>query len=203
MTALPARVLVPARPDRVVEGVHAAADALYVVVRQGDYSHLLRIPAGTDRIEEVALPANGHIGEVFTDPRAPGVTLEMSSWVSPPTLLALRFGLGRVRRASAGRARRHHAADFTVADLQAKARDGVSVPLSLVQPKGASGTQVTVIEAYGSYGISELADFRPGGRPHDAGHHLRRSATCAAAASSAKPGGSAARTPTSPTPGGT
>jgi prolyl oligopeptidase len=35
----------------------------------------------------------------------------------------------------------------------------VKVPLSLVQPKGAQGPQVTIIEAYGSYGISELADF--------------------------------------------
>jgi prolyl oligopeptidase len=35
----------------------------------------------------------------------------------------------------------------------------VMVPLSLVQPKSAKGARVTIIEAYGSYGISELADF--------------------------------------------
>jgi prolyl oligopeptidase len=51
------------------------------------------------------------------------------------------------------------AADYVVSDLNAKAADGTSVPLSLVQPKAAKGTQITVIEAYGSYGISELADF--------------------------------------------
>jgi prolyl oligopeptidase len=28
-----------------------------------------------------------------------------------------------------------------------------------VEPKGAAGPQITIIEAYGSYGISELADF--------------------------------------------
>ena len=33
------------------------------------------------------------------------------------------------------------------------------VPLSLVQPKDAKGPQITIVEAYGSYGISELADF--------------------------------------------
>jgi len=33
------------------------------------------------------------------------------------------------------------------------------VPLTLVQPKDAQGAQTTLVEAYGSYGISELADF--------------------------------------------
>src|SRR5260370_22910178 len=33
------------------------------------------------------------------------------------------------------------------------------VALSLVQPKDAKGAQITILEAYGSYGISELADF--------------------------------------------
>src|SRR6185503_14616526 len=41
-----ATVLLPARSDRVVESIHAAKDALYVVVREGVYGHLLRIPAG-------------------------------------------------------------------------------------------------------------------------------------------------------------
>ncbi|MDB5484008.1 MAG: prolyl endopeptidase [Caulobacteraceae bacterium] len=154
-----ARVLVPARTDRVIEGVHAAADALYVVARQGVYSHLLRIPAGTDRIDEVALPEHGHIGEVFTDARVPGLTLGMSSWVSPPTQYRFDPATGAFADLRLGVHGDIHAADFTVSDLQAKARDGVNVPLSLVQPRGASGPQVTVVEAYGSYGISELADF--------------------------------------------
>jgi prolyl oligopeptidase len=35
------------------------------------------------------------------------------------------------------------------------------VPLTLVQPKGSKGAQITLIQAYGSYGISQLADFSP------------------------------------------
>src|SRR5204863_7143563 len=79
-----ARVLVPAKPDRVIEGVHAAADALYVLARHGAYSQLLRVPAGSSDIEEVKLPFEGHIGEAFTDPRTAGVTVYLSSWVMPP-----------------------------------------------------------------------------------------------------------------------
>jgi prolyl oligopeptidase len=154
-----ATVLVPARPERVIEGVHAAADALYVVTREGVYSHLLRIPAGTDRIEDVALPAHGHIGDVFTDARVPGLSLSMSSWVSPPTEYRFDPASGAFADLHLGVRGHIDAADFTVLDLEAKARDGVGVPLSLVQPKGASGPQVTVVEAYGSYGVSELADY--------------------------------------------
>jgi prolyl oligopeptidase len=154
-----AKVLVPARPDRVIEGVHAAADALYVVTREGVYSRLLRIPAGTDRIEDVALPEHGHIGEAFTDARVPGLTVAMSSWVSPPTDYRFDPATGAFTDLHLGVHGDIRAADFTVTDLVAKAKDGAGVPLSLVQPRGAAGPQVTVIEAYGSYGVAELADY--------------------------------------------
>lgn len=44
-------------------------------------------PAGTGKVEELALPFAGHATESFTDPREPGVTVHMSSWVVPPTLI--------------------------------------------------------------------------------------------------------------------
>ncbi|MGH7024237.1 MAG: prolyl oligopeptidase family serine peptidase [Caulobacteraceae bacterium] len=151
--------LVPADPRRVIEGVHAAADALYVLTREGDYSRLLRIPTGTDRIEEVALPTKGHVTDVFTDPRAPGVTFELSSWVLPPTT----FHYDPATRAFAdqhlGVRGDMDPARYTVSDLQARGHDGVMIPYALIRPRGASGPGITVVEAYGSYGISNLADF--------------------------------------------
>ena len=153
--------LVPAQPDRVIEGIHAASDALYVMARKGAYSQLLRIPAGTTTVEEVALPFEGHIGEMFADPRSPGrddPDLELGRAAGRRIAYnAGEQGLHRARRSAptATSTRR----GFTVSDLEAKAHDGVMVPLSLVQPKDAKGPQITIIEAYGSYGISELADF--------------------------------------------
>ena len=155
-----AKVLVPDQPDRVIESIHAASDALYVLARKGAYSQLLRIPAGSTSIEEVALPFEGHVGEIFTDPRAPGTSIYMSSWVAAPAEYVYdparksftELGLGTKGAIDASR--------FVVSDLEAKARDGVMVPLSLVRPKKhMDGPQVTIVEAYGSYGISELADF--------------------------------------------
>jgi prolyl oligopeptidase len=155
-----AKVLVPADPMRVIEGIHAASDALYVMSRKGAYSQLLRIPAGSTKIEEVKLPFEGHIGEMFADPRAPGVAIGMSSWVVPPAEYAYDpetaafsdLGLGSMGDIEAKR--------FVVSDLEAKAGDGAMVPLSLIQPKKhMDGRQITIVEAYGSYGISQLADF--------------------------------------------
>ena len=154
-----ATTLVPVDPKRVIEGVHAAADALYVLTREGDYSRLLRIPTGTDKIEEVALPTKGHVSDVFTDPRETGVTFALESWVLAPTI----FHYDPVNHSFTDR---HlgvrgdiNPADFKVSYLEAKGHDGVMVPYTLIQPKGAGGPGVTVVEAYGSYGISNLADF--------------------------------------------
>lgn len=154
-----ARTLVPAKPDRVIEGFYAASDALYVTARKGAYSQLLRVPTGSDKIEQVPLPFEGHIGEAFSDPRKPGVVIGLSGWVTQPTYL--RFDPSTRGFATLGIGHRGDmdAAAFTVSDLEAKARDGVLVPLSLIQPKDAKGPQVTLVEAYGSYGISNLADF--------------------------------------------
>jgi prolyl oligopeptidase len=154
-----ASTLVPAQADRVIEGIHVGSDALYVLARHGAYSQLLRIPAGTTSIEEVALPFPGHIVEAFSDPRTPGLTLQLSSWVVPPAEYVFNPANKSFSELKVGVHGDITPSDYAVSDLSAKAVDGTMVPLSLIQPKGAKGAQVTIIEAYGSYGISDLADF--------------------------------------------
>ncbi len=154
-----ASVLVPAKPDRVIEGIHAASDALYVLTRQGAYSQLLRVPRGTKEIQDVPLPVKGHVEEAVSDPRMPGVTVTLSSWVLPAAVYAYQPASKRFADLKVGTRGAIDSSAFVVSDLEAPAADGVKVPLSLVQPKGVQGPQVTLIEAYGSYGISELADF--------------------------------------------
>jgi prolyl oligopeptidase len=154
-----ASTLVPAQADRVIEGIHAGADALYVLARHGAYSQLLRIPAGSTAVEEVQLPFRGHIDEAFTDPRTPGITLSLSSFITPPGEFVYHPANQAFSELKIGTRGDFAAADYSLSDLQAKAVDGALVPLSLMQPKSAKGAQITIIEAYGSYGISEVADF--------------------------------------------
>jgi prolyl oligopeptidase len=154
-----AKTLIPASPDRVIEAIHAASDGLYVLATHGVYSQLLRVPAGTDKVEEVTLPFSGHVTEAFTDPRQPGITVLTSGWVAPPTLSAYNPQTKAFSDLKIGTSGDMDPKAFVVSDLKAKAHDGTLVPLSLVQPKGVKGAQITMLEAYGSYGISELADF--------------------------------------------
>ena len=154
-----ASTLVPPQADRVIEGIHAGADALYVLARHGAYSQLLRIPTGSTAVEEVQLPFRGHIDEAFTDPRTPGITLSLSSFITPPGEFVFHPANQAFTELKIGTRGDFAAADYSLSDLQAKAVDGALVPLSLMQPKSAKGAQITIIEAYGSYGISEVADF--------------------------------------------
>lgn len=154
-----ASTLLPAQTGRVIEAIHAAADALYVLARHGAYSQLLRIPAGSTSIEEVQLPFRGHIDEAFADPRTPGITLDISSFTTPPREFVYQPANKDFSELKIGARGNFATSDYSLSDLQAKAADGTLVPLSLVQPKSAKGAQITIIEAYGSYGISEVADF--------------------------------------------
>ncbi len=154
-----AKVLVPETSGRVIESINAAADGLYVMARNGAYSQLLRVPTGSDKLEAIALPIEGHIGEVFSDPRVAGITFEISSWAVSPTEYRYDPKAGKFTDLHLGVHGDIDAANYVVSDLQAKAHDGVLVPLSLIEPKGAKRPGIVVLEAYGSYGITNLADF--------------------------------------------
>ena len=156
-----AKTLLAARPNRVVESIHAASDALYVIVREGVYSHLLRIPAGKTDAEDITLPFKGNVSNAFTDPRMPGVTMTEESWTIPPTYLAYDPKTKRFNDIKLGTQPAYDASQFEVKDLEAKAHDGVMVPLTLLQPKDAKGPQIVFMRAYGSYGISDLPAFSP------------------------------------------
>ena len=154
-------VFVPASPERVIDSIHAASDALYVRARRGAYSMLLRVSYASAAIEEIALPFKGHIAEVFADPRRPGVAVALESFVVPPTLFSYDPAKRRIASLGLGATGRSDAARFDIRDLDARARDAVRVPNTLVRRKGTKGPQIVLLQAYGSYGISQLANFSP------------------------------------------
>jgi prolyl oligopeptidase len=156
-----AAVLLPADPHRIVESIHAAADGLYVAIRVGIYSKLLRVPLAGGPPVEIALPFQGAIGEMFSDPRAVGVTLLLESFVRPPTALRYEPDSRRFVDRQLTVAPHYDASRFVLSNLTARARDSVRVPLTVIRPKGAKSGTPMLLNAYGSYGISTLPNFRP------------------------------------------
>jgi len=158
-----AREVIAARPDRLIEGIAAAADGLYVRARRGVYSQLIRIPLDGGPEQIVELPFKGSIDELSADPRYPGVNLILDSWAVPPKVVAYDpakgfsdLGLGK---APVG----FDPSLYEALDLKAKAADGVEVPLSFVTARDAKHPRPVMLMAYGSYGISEFPAF--GTRP--------------------------------------
>jgi prolyl oligopeptidase len=154
-----AEVLVPTEKGRVIDSINAASDALYVLARQGAYSQLLRVAHAGGKIEVVALPFKGLIREAFTDPRQPGITINLQSFVVPHTTFAYDPAKQSFSDLKLGVTSHYDSGRYEINDLEARAKDGVMVPNTLVRPKGAKGPQIVLIQAYGSYGISQLANF--------------------------------------------
>ena len=156
-----ASTLLAPQSNRLIESIHAASDALYVLTLDGVYSHLLRIPAGSTTATEVALPFEGYVSEAFADPRTPGVTITQESWTVPPSTFRYDSAAGTFAALDLGTRPAVDASAFVVSDLSSTAADGVQVPLTLIRKKDAVGPQITLLEAYGSYGISLLPNFGP------------------------------------------
>lgn len=157
-----ARTIVAAQPGRLIEGIAAAADGLYVYARRGVYSELFKVPLDGGPEQAIALPIKGSVTGVFTDPRAPGAVLALDSWVTPTRTFAYDPGSRRLEDLKLERVPKgYDPAAYVVSDLTAKAKDGTAVPLSYVENRNARRPQLLLLYAYGSYGMSQFPAFSP------------------------------------------
>lgn len=155
-----ARVLLAADPRRVIESIHAARDALYVVSRDGVYSHLLRIPLVGGVPREIPLPFAGDLTEVFTSASQAGVSMMLQSWVIPPTALRYDPTVRKLVTLNLDQRPSYDVAAYHVSGLEVEAKDGVHVPLTLVRRGRADKPAPMLLYGYGAYGLSTLPQFR-------------------------------------------
>jgi prolyl oligopeptidase len=155
-----ARTLIAARADRVIQSIHAAADGLYVGARDGLAGRLLLVThAGT--VTELSLPFSGIVADVAADPAKVGALIELEGWMHPtahfhfdPTKKVFTdVGIDSGPKPDTNR--------YSVAEISARAGDGIEVPLSVITAAGPVTPRPTLLDGYGAYGISILPYFSP------------------------------------------
>jgi prolyl oligopeptidase len=82
--------------DRVVVGISAAGDALYVQDLDGGIGRLRRLPYNGSAIQPVKLPFEGAIQSLFANPTESGAWLELTSWTKSPLWYSLDANSGNL-----------------------------------------------------------------------------------------------------------
>jgi prolyl oligopeptidase len=152
--------------SRVVDGVRAAKDALYVQFSKGGAGSLARVPWGKAPVPEaIALPDGYPSGRLLaTHPEVEGAWVTTNAWTRG----------GRTYHYDPASARFSDTqlnpmgpyddlAGYESVEVEVKSHDGVMVPLSIVYKTDVKrdGSNPTLLSAYGSYGLSQNVAFSP------------------------------------------
>jgi len=162
-----ARTVVPGG-TAVVETLAAAADALYVIRRDGPVEELLRFPIDDTRTRQVAprpirLPVEGSVRLMALDPRVDGALLSLFSPLQSPRLYAYSPRRGQIVDPALFQGRSVERRGLEIVHVKVRSHDGVLVPLTMVYQRALqrNGSNPVLLEGYGAYGTSTDLDLRP------------------------------------------
>jgi prolyl oligopeptidase len=169
-----AAVVVP--PSKaVVKNMFAASDALYVQKLDGGIGRLERLPYDHNAAtpQPIALPFDGSIPSVTTNPTEPGALLRFESWTRSPRWLEYKPATKQLRDTRIEPPSKVDYSDIVSTEVMVKSADGTMIPLSIIHERGLAldGSNPTWLSAYGAYGFSldpnyaapRLAWFERGG----------------------------------------
>jgi prolyl oligopeptidase len=147
----------------VIQSISAASDGLYAQLLDGGVGKLLRIPYG-GKPETVSLPFAGAVSVATTDPRLPGVMVEMTSWTKATKIYAYDPGARRTTDSGLQPAGPFDdPVELESVEVKAPSYDGTLVPLSIVYKKGLKldGENPMLLVGYGAYGMTSDPFFDP------------------------------------------
>lgn len=138
-----------------IDGMVAAADALYVRRNEGGLGRLVRIPWGGTP-NPVATPFDGSFLGLIASATVPGVVLHMQSYTRSQAVFA--YDAGERRFVDTGIVPPSPVSfdDIKWTEVRARARDGAMVPLSILAPRNVArdGRHPLLMYAYGAYGVT-------------------------------------------------
>jgi prolyl oligopeptidase len=148
----------------VVEQISVAGDGLYVRSRDGGFGRIAKIALGEDGAPgastNVALPFDGSINLMSTDPRVPGAIFGLTGWTHSLLYYAIAQD-GSVTNTNLKAPAAVDMSPYTSSEVLAKSADGTMVPLSLVYRKGLAlnASHPVYLEGYSAYGITLEPSF--------------------------------------------
>jgi len=151
-----ARVLIP-ESERVLLDLSAAAEGVYVRLRDGNVNRLLRLDYGGMQPVEIKLPLMGSFSISGARADLPGVLLDLQGWTQARQIYAVS-PLGAVTNTGLQPAGPFDRPTNVVAtEVMVKSHDGAMVPMSIIHLEGTrlDGSNPTILNGYASYGITE------------------------------------------------
>jgi prolyl oligopeptidase len=159
-----AKELVP-QSARVIESLGRAKDGLYLKIMDGGINRLARM-RWDGHVEEIALPFDGTLSALETEPDTDGALFSFQGWLTPSDIWATD-AQGHVKATGLTPKPAIDVSAYESVRAFATAPDGTRIPYSLIYKKGIKldGSNPVWISAYGSYGS-------PGYTPTFAGRSL-------------------------------
>ena len=159
-----AKELVP-QSARVIESLARAKDGLYLKIMDGGINRLERM-RWDGHVEEIALPFDGTLSALETEPDVDGALFSFQGWLTPSDIWATD-SQGHVKATGLTPKPAIDVSAYESVRAFATAKDGTRIPYSLIYKKGIKldGSNPVWISAYGSYGS-------PGYTPTFAGRSL-------------------------------
>jgi prolyl oligopeptidase len=146
----------------------AAKDALYVLGMRNGLAVVRRVPYDPSKpFAELPLPIVGSVQGFTADDRHPGVTLGLSGWTVSPRIWRYHPD---ARAFSDTQLQLPNPADYssiTSIEVEVESADGTKVPLSIIHRKDMNldGSNPTLLDAYGAYGIPLTPAFSTASLP--------------------------------------
>ncbi|HTR19428.1 MAG TPA: prolyl oligopeptidase family serine peptidase [Gemmatimonadales bacterium] len=148
--------LVVPETEAVLRNFGATKNGLYVQLLDGGLGRIERWKYGSNAGERVPLPFDGSISSFAATPRRDGVLFTLDSWTHSALWYLLDPASGKLTDT---KLKPPSPVDFSAIaadEVRVRAGDGTMVPLSIVHRRDLArdGTNPTLLDGYGAYGIS-------------------------------------------------
>jgi prolyl oligopeptidase len=137
----------------VIQGFARCADGLYLDMMDGGISALRHL-GRDDQVKDIALPFEGTLRALRTEPTEAGALFSYTGWLTPGDIWSVDPA-GRIATTGLTPKPPIDVSAYEARRLFATVRDGTKVPYTLIYRKGLkqNGRAPAWISAYGSYGL--------------------------------------------------